>query len=263
VLGGRRPPHVFVTQNGDWPAFAENSEYRLFGCEGLVCTNPDFYARNKQRWRSRLIPNGVDRERFRPGEAQRAALGLPVDKLVVLMVSALIASKRVELGIEAISRMPEAYLLVAGDGPRRELIDRQAGELMPGRFSRLTVPSERMPTLYQAADVFMHLSKDEAFGNVFLEAMACGLPVVAGNSSRVRWIVGEDEFLFDADDPATIAHHVERAGAARSHLRARAQKAEAFSWSKIGQMYHDFLGEVMASEARRSHRSDVPQRGST
>src|ERR1700722_10848644 len=46
-LRGPRPPHVYVTENGDWPATAENSEYRLFGCEGLVCTNPDYYRRNK------------------------------------------------------------------------------------------------------------------------------------------------------------------------------------------------------------------------
>ena len=46
--GSRRPPHVFVTQNGDWPAIANNSEYRYFGCEGLVCTNPDFYERNRR-----------------------------------------------------------------------------------------------------------------------------------------------------------------------------------------------------------------------
>jgi len=41
-LRGKAPPHVYVTQNGDWPARATNSEYRLFGCDGLVCTNPDF-----------------------------------------------------------------------------------------------------------------------------------------------------------------------------------------------------------------------------
>src|SRR5664280_2719069 len=65
--GVRRPPHVFVTQNGDWPAYSNQSEYRFFGCEGLVCTNPDFYERNRTRWHCRLIPNGVDCERFKPG----------------------------------------------------------------------------------------------------------------------------------------------------------------------------------------------------
>ncbi len=60
VIGGVRPPHVFVTENGDWPALVRTSEYRFFGCEGLVCTNPEFYERNKSRWNCRLIPNGVD-----------------------------------------------------------------------------------------------------------------------------------------------------------------------------------------------------------
>jgi len=51
TLRGARPPHVFVTQNGDWPAYANKAEFRFFTCEGMVCTNPDYYARNKGRWR--------------------------------------------------------------------------------------------------------------------------------------------------------------------------------------------------------------------
>src|ERR1017187_479313 len=93
TLRGHPPPHVFVTQNGDWPAHAGNSEYRFFGCEGLVCTNPEFYERNEHRWRCRLIPNGVDCNRFSPGPSRRQQFGLPTDRLVVLMVSALIPSK--------------------------------------------------------------------------------------------------------------------------------------------------------------------------
>ena len=49
----RRPRHVFVTQNGDWPAYIRQSterqyEYRFFDCDGLVCINPDYYERNKE-----------------------------------------------------------------------------------------------------------------------------------------------------------------------------------------------------------------------
>ena len=105
TLGGHRPPHVFVTQNGDWPAYARNSEYRLFGCEGLVCTNPDFYERNHERWFSRLIPNGVNVDIFRPGASDRAMFNLPSDRTVVLMVSALIGSKYVREGESEVSRV--------------------------------------------------------------------------------------------------------------------------------------------------------------
>ena len=179
VFRGSRPPHVFVTQNGDWPAFARNSEYRFFGCEGLVCTNPEFYERQKHRWRCRLIPNGVDCSRFCLGQARRDEFNFPRDRLVVLMVSALIPSKRVGAGIEAVALVPDAYLVVAGDGPLRQEIDDNAERLIPGRFKRLSIPPEKMPLLYQSADIFLHLSKDEPSSLAFLEALACGLPVVA------------------------------------------------------------------------------------
>ena len=48
-VGGNRPRHVFVTQNGDWPAYANGAEYRFFGCDGLVCINPDYFDRNKDQ----------------------------------------------------------------------------------------------------------------------------------------------------------------------------------------------------------------------
>src|SRR5271156_2397918 len=129
-----RPPHVFVTQNGDWPAFANQSEYIYFGCEGLVCTNPDFFERNKTRWRCRMIPNGVDIERFRPRESQRAEFGLPAERLIVLMVSALAESKRVEVGIEAASKIQGAHLVVARGCRGRTTATRRrrpSGEVRP------------------------------------------------------------------------------------------------------------------------------------
>jgi glycosyltransferase involved in cell wall biosynthesis len=248
VLRGLRPRHVFVTENGDWPAFSRKSEYRFFGCDGLVCTNPEFYERNKARWRCQLIPNGVDCDRFQPGTARREEFGLPTDRFVVLMVSALVPNKRIEAGIEAVSRIPNAHLVVAGDGPLRQEVDACAARLLPDRFTRLLVAPEQMPKLYQSADVFLHLCKDESFGNVFLEAMACGLPVVAHASNNVRWIVGNDEFLVGNDEPAAISRQIELARDADSAKRAqRVAKAAAFSWTRIVEMYLKFLEEVVNS----------------
>jgi glycosyltransferase involved in cell wall biosynthesis len=246
VLRGSRPRHVYVTQNGDWAPQAHNSEYRLFGCDGLVCTNPEFYARNKDRWRCTLIPNGVNCDRFSMGLSQREEFGLPTDRFVVLMVSALIPSKRVEAGIEAVGQIPDAHLVVAGDGPLRQGIDAAATRHLSGRFTRLSVPPMRMAALYRSADVFLHLSKDEPFGNVFLEAMACGLPVVAHDSPRSRWIVGDDEFLLDTDNVTGVARQIELAYAAPSAQRqGRSAKAAAFAWSKIAGMYRKFLTELV------------------
>ncbi len=248
VLNGCRPPHVFITENGDWPAYATNSEYRLFGCEGMVCTNPDFYERNKARWRCCIIPNGVDAERFQPGAPRRQELGLPINQLIVLMVSALIPTKRVEAGIEAVSRIPNAHLVVAGDGPLRQSLDAQAARMLPNRFTRLSVASEQMPQLYRSADIFLHLSKEEAFGNVYVEAIACGLPVVGHDTPRLRWIVGDEEFLLDTEDLAAVARQIQLASDASPGKRAgRIARAATFSWPKIGKMYRAFLQDVVSA----------------
>ena len=61
VLRRGQTRHVYVTQNGDWPAFRKNSEFRLFSCDGIVCTNPDYYANQKDRWRSVLLRSRAGR----------------------------------------------------------------------------------------------------------------------------------------------------------------------------------------------------------
>jgi glycosyltransferase involved in cell wall biosynthesis len=248
ALTGSRPPHVFVTQNGDWPAYSNKSEYQFFGCEGLVCTNPEYFERNKDRWRCQLIPNGVDTSRFFHDTPRRIELGLPTDRPLVLMVSALIPSKRVALGIEALSHLPNAHLVVAGDGPLRGEIDSLASRVLPGRFTRLSLPMDRMPDLYRSVDVFLHLSKVESFGNVFLEAMASGLPIVAPQSPRLEWIVGDDEFPFTSDDPTEIASKITDAmNAPSASSQKRIDRTAMFSWSKIAASYREFLTKVIAA----------------
>ena len=250
--GGRRPAHVFVTQNGDWPAFSREREYRLFSCEGLVCTNPVFFERNRARWRATLIPNGIDTAAFRPGPGEREAFGLPAGRPVVLMVSALIESKRVLEGLRAVARLPEAFLLVAGDGPLREAVDREAARLLPGRFRRDTFPHERMPALYRSADVFLHTTAGESFGNVYVEALASGLPVVAHDDEVTRWVLERHALLVDAGDEAALASALRRAlaeGPAGREERA-AFAAERYAWSAIAARYRGFLAEVVSRAAR-------------
>ena len=192
-----------------------------------------------------MIPNGVDCERFQPGDQERQKFNFPGDRLIVLMVSALAPTKRVEIGIKAVSQVSDAHLVVAGDGPLRQAVDDLAARLIPGRFTRLSLSPEQMPSLYRSADVFMHLALEEAFGNVFVEAMACGLPIVAHDSPRSRWIVGEDEFLVDTTNPTMVAGSIERGRHSTEDQRAaRVGRAAGFSWSRIGKMYQEFLNEV-------------------
>jgi glycosyltransferase involved in cell wall biosynthesis len=245
ALGGKRPRHVFVTQNGDWPAVSDEAEFRFFSCDGLVCTNPDYFERNRDRYRSALIPNGVDLNAFSPGPSERARFQLPEKGRIVLMVSALIESKNVADGIRAVARVPETVLVVAGDGPLRADLGKLAAELLPGRYIQLTVPAAEMPTLYRSADMFMHLSTDESFGNVFVEAMATGLPIVAPDTPRTRWIIGDDAFFpqgnGDDDLAKAISSALRGAGVASA---ANRQRAEQFGWPAIAARYAEFFGEL-------------------
>jgi glycosyltransferase involved in cell wall biosynthesis len=238
-----RPSHVFITQNGDWPAVSDDAEFRFFDCDGLVCTNPDYFERNRQRYRCALIPNGVDLARFAPGPGERERLGLP-DGPLVLMVSALIESKNVGDGIRAVAQVPGATLVVAGDGPLRDRMKKLADDVLPGRYRQITLAAADMPALYRSADVFMHLSTNESFGNVFVEAMASGLPTVAFDTPRTRWIIGDDGFFPQDSGPNAIASAIGRAlnrPTVSTHLRDR---AEAFGWPAIGAQYAQFFKEL-------------------
>ena len=242
----RRPAHVFVTQNGDLPAYSDISEYGLFRCDGLVCTNPKFYERNKDKWPSILLSNGIDPHRFSPGPSVRDQFGFPQNGVIVLMVSALVESKRVLEGMRSVAKIPDAILVVAGDGPLREQFDALGNELMPGRFRRLILPAHQMPDIYRSADVLLHPTLFESFGNVYIEAMAVGLPVVAHDYEVTRWIFGDYPGLVDTLDEAATTRAIAwavREGRTESATRA-ATAADRFSWHKIARQYRDFFFAV-------------------
>jgi glycosyltransferase involved in cell wall biosynthesis len=221
----------------------------LFRCDGLVCTNPVYFARNEVRWRSTLVPNGVDLARFAPGPGDRAALGLPEGVPLVLMVSALIDTKRVDAAVRAVAELDGVHLVVAGDGIARDEIESLAATLLPGRFHRLTLPFERMPLLYRSADVFLHTTLAESFGNVYVEARASGLPVVAHDSAITRWILGVSDLLVDTEHQGVLIDAIARAlqAASSSASTTMPEDLERFSWPRVIDGYEAFLGEVLAA----------------
>ena len=246
-LRGARPPQVFVTENGDWPALVDKGDARAFGCEGLICTNPLYLDRNRDRWRCALIPNGVDVERFTPGPSARAELGLPVGRPIVLMVSALIPSKRVDAGIRAVAALDDVTLVVAGRGPAEDELVALGTDLLGERFVCRSFDHDQMPALYRSADLLLHLTHLESFGNVYIEAMATGLPVVAHRSIVTEWILSDEGTLIDTDEPDALVAALDQVlrGPAIDADRAHRLVAERFSWPVIAAQYHDFLTEVV------------------
>lgn len=243
----RRARHVFVTQNGDWPAQGGRWEPRLFRCDGLICTNPVYYERNRQRWPSRLIPNGIDVERFSPGPSERARFQLPEDRPVILMVSALQPDKRVLEAIESVSAVPDCFLMIAGDGALRDEVDRRGAELLPRRYRRGSFSHDEMPSLFRSADALLHTSTSEPFGNIYIEALGCGTPVIAHDGENTRWILRDHGIYVDMQDTAAVARAVQQATATRGSRPAEAVAAWAhqrYSWDKVAGEYLDFIEQV-------------------
>jgi glycosyltransferase involved in cell wall biosynthesis len=249
---GRAPrKRIFVTQNGDWCAREHRREYRMFNTDGLVCTNPEYYERNKDRWRSVLIPNGIDTARFSPGKSTREELSLPDGPLVVI-VSALIESKRVEHALRAVHAAGAPAVAVFGKGVLDAKVDAVGKELFGNRYSRSTLTPEQMPQLYRSADLLVHMSKDESFGNIYVEALACGVPVVAHRYSVTEWIYSDTMDcvdLVDSDsllDTASAIQKMLQNPVADGVLKAGSDVIRGrFSWTQISAAYDTFIRAVI------------------
>jgi glycosyltransferase involved in cell wall biosynthesis len=263
-----RPAQVFVTQNGDWMCRGQNREYRYFRCDGLVCTNPDYYARHRARHRCVLIPNGVDPDVFRPadGTPESIATPLPAESAgrpIVLMSSALIASKGVPDGIRAVAQIPEAFLVVAGDGPQRAEAAALAARELPDRHVLLgSVPRERMPALFRQANAFLHISRDEPSALVYLEAASSGLPLVVHDSPVVRWTLCDGALYADTHDPAAVADALRRALdpllARELGRKARERMIGGWTWEVIAAKYRSFFYEVVGARVPQPVLSPSP-----
>ncbi len=245
---GGRPIHLFVTENGDWPVQARKREYRWFGCDGLICINPVMHERNKDRYKSWLIPNAVDLSRFEGVPPDRAEFGMPTSGKVVIMVSALIGSKRVLEGVRAVAAMEDVHLMVVGDGPLREQVDAEGKQLMGTRFRRTTIPFDRMPTLYRSADALLHMSKDEPFGNIYVEALAAGTPVVTHDWTSTRWLFERHAELVDTDNPEAVRAGIRKAIEENSPVAAAGRLElvqRRFTWRAVADGYAQCLRTLL------------------
>lgn len=143
--------------------------------------------------------------RFRPAtpagtQFARARLGLANDGPVVAIVGALTPEKRVDLAIEAVAGLADARLLVVGDGPLRPVLESSARSMLGDRATFVGV-LEDVAEAYAAADVLLVTSSTEGMPGVVLEAVACGLPVVATAVGALPWMAENDPGSIELVDP--------------------------------------------------------------
>jgi teichuronic acid biosynthesis glycosyltransferase TuaC len=140
-----------------------------------------------------VLRNGVDLDRFRPVPPvqARSRLGL-LDRPTLLSVGNLVTNKGHHLVIEALAKLPEFQLVIAGQGIERAALMELAhrtGVAERVIFSGQVAQTD-LPTYYSAADMLILASEREGWPNVLLESMACGTPVVATNVGGVPEIIG-------------------------------------------------------------------------
>jgi phosphatidyl-myo-inositol dimannoside synthase len=224
--------------------------------------------------RVRRVPPGVDVTRFTPaldGAALRRGWGVPETAPVVGCISRLVRRKGQDVLLEAWPqvrrRHPKAHLVLAGEGPLAATLQdtaRQlgpaAGVVLPGRLSW-----EDLPAAHAAFDLFAMPCRTrlagtdvEGLGIVYLEAQACGVPVVAGTSGGAPEAVrdGATGSVVDGRDPDAVAHALDRwlsdpTGRAAAGRAGRSWIERQWSWTAIAATFSDLLDEVVAAARRR------------
>lgn len=156
----------------------------------------------------RVHYTGVDLDRFEITDRAAAKEALGFEGPVVLCVGALIPRKGQDLLVQALPRLPGITLVFAGQGQHRRALEKQAEELgVDRRIGFLgSVPHDRLPRIYAAADVMALPSSSEGLANAWVESLACGTPIVITDVGGARELLDRPEAGRIVDrDPESIA----------------------------------------------------------
>jgi glycosyltransferase involved in cell wall biosynthesis len=231
--------------------------------------------------RLRIVPSGVDLERFRPVEKEsaRRELGLSADDQIAVYVGRLLPRKDVANVIEAFGLLdgsvPRARLVVVGGETEGPDLDREP-EMQRlitvaeacGVRDRVTFvgrrASNQLRWYYSAADVFVTTPWYEPYGLTPLEAMACGTPVIAAAVGGIAFTVadGETGFLVPPRSPEQLVAPLRsvlnnrdlRERLARNALR---RVEEQFTWTAVARNTADVYAEVLAGGAQKCQKARV------
>jgi len=221
--------------------------------------------------RTRVIVNGIDAASVRAAAAgapmSRATLGLRPDALVLATIARFDPVKRLEVLVRAlpllVARVPEAQLLIVGDGPERGALRALARALAPGDRVVFAGAIPDAARVLPVVDLYVTASRREGLPTAVLEAMACGLPVLAteapGHVDAVEpEVTGRLVPLDDAPGLATAAGLLLRdpalrarmGGAGRERVERRFSRARMLA--EIAALYREAAGFPAGGPSTRS-----------
>ncbi|MCA9053491.1 MAG: glycosyltransferase family 4 protein [Planctomycetaceae bacterium] len=204
----------------------------------------------------RYVPNGVDPQRFTPGQSSvRTRLGIGDDETVVLLARRLVAKNGVKVFAEAAREFvrPGVRIVFAGDGPERKEVEsilRRDGVHNSALFLGNVLNTE-MPDIYRAADMSVLPSFLEATSITGLESMATGLPLVGTRVGGIPALIadGETGLLVDPGKPSQLAAAIRRLCDDQTMRRAfgaagRERVLREFSWLVVAATTAGFYERV-------------------
>jgi len=194
--------------------------------------------------RIRVHHTGIDLDLFRPDAAADFGLEGPL----LVSVGHLTPRKGQDLILEALPGIPGATLILAGEGPDRARLEGLARRLgLTGRVRFLGVqPHEALPGLLAAADVMVLPTVSEGLANVWVEALACGTPVVTSDVGGAREVIDRPEAgRLVPRNPEAIAQAVMDLLANPADRAAVRAAAERFSWERNAAELHDHLASLV------------------
>lgn len=213
--------------------------------------------------RIRVHHTGVDHDRFRPVDRAAAKAALGITGPLVLSLGALIPRKGHHLVVEAVAALPGVTLAIAGEGPERARLAALGADFGMGDRLRLlgSVPHASLAPIIGAADVMALASTSEGLANAWVEALACGTPIVIPDAGGAREVVTSAEAgRIVPRTPASIA-------VAIADLIARPPAADAvratslrFTWAANTAALVDHLTGLVA-QGRRAPRLRQASRG--
>ena len=221
------------------------------------------FLRNRQRiGRTLVVPNGVDTNRFSPGDeedrtALRGELGVEPSTIVAICVARLSPEKGhaflLDAVAQAVDRGADLHLVLVGDGEERPvLVDRASASPLDDRVTFLG-DREDVPELLRGSDLFVLGSRSEGMPLAILEAMSAGLPCVATDVGGVAETIvdGETGLLApsgDADRFSSALLAASRDSSLRAGMRAkaRARAVSRFSIEAMADRYARLYDDVVS-----------------
>ena len=184
-------------------------------CDHLVCITPDIKAHCVKHAFPEacvhVIPNFVEDQVEAP-PADRAAYGTPADAPLIFALGRLHENKAFDVLLQAVAALPGAWLWLAGDGPLRHKLKRQAESLGIAGRVRFLGWQHGAERFFAAADLYVVPSRHEPLGSVVLEGWMHRLPMVAAASQGPSWLIrdGENGLLVPVDDAGALAAALRR-----------------------------------------------------